>query len=301
MKVAYGIPSDKEAIQLRLGIARGLFAHEGLDLSLEIVFGGPEIAARYSSGALKIGELGSPPATTALAKGANFTVVGSGVRRRALQYLVVSRSIDNWPDLRGKALGALSIGSCSYWFGRMVCERNGLDPDQDIRIVGLGERYPRVIDLFKNGELHGAVLSEPNVAIGEFHGAFRVLKALTEPDYCPTMQWTVTVANNDVIAREPDLVRAVLRGCRASYHHAAENPGELARFGAAYYGIDPATMMRAIEREQPFLHCDCEVDLAGLDEAIALQQRLGAFSLPLRAADLVTTRFLPSADVATPA
>ena len=29
----YGIPTDKEALQLRLGIARGFFREEGIDLA----------------------------------------------------------------------------------------------------------------------------------------------------------------------------------------------------------------------------------------------------------------------------
>ena len=72
--IEYGIPHDKEGIQLRLGIARGFFREEGLELSLKVLFGGPEIAAAYDSGALAIGELGSPPATTALSKGARFCI-----------------------------------------------------------------------------------------------------------------------------------------------------------------------------------------------------------------------------------
>ena len=90
MKVEYGIPTDKEALPLALGIERGFFRDEGLDLALKVVFGGPEIAAAYDSGALPIGELGSPPALTALAKGARFKIVGSGIRRRALQYFVAA-------------------------------------------------------------------------------------------------------------------------------------------------------------------------------------------------------------------
>ena len=150
MKIEYGIPTDKEAIQLRLGIERGLFRELGLDLSLRVVFGGPEVAALYSAGELKVGELGSPPATTALSKGANFKIVGSSVRRRALQYFVVAPSIRDWEDLRGKTVAALSVGSCSYWFARMVLERHGLDPDSDVSLIGLGRRYPDVVELFKS-------------------------------------------------------------------------------------------------------------------------------------------------------
>src|SRR5687768_7079919 len=112
MKLAYGIPQDKGATHLRFGIAKGFFREEGLDLQLRVVFGGPEIAACYDSGELKIGEMGTPPATAALAKGARFKIVGSGIRRRALQYLVVNSDIRSWEDLKGKNIGVLSKGSC---------------------------------------------------------------------------------------------------------------------------------------------------------------------------------------------
>ena len=290
--VEYGIPTDKEAIQLRLGIERGFFREEGLDFSLRIIFGGPEIAAAYSAGTLKIGELGSPPATTALSKGARFRIVASSIRAQALQYLVAAPGVVTWADLRGGTAAALSIGSCSYWFMRRVLEGHGLDPDRDLTIVGLGSRYPRVVELFESGELRAAVLSEPNVSIGEDRGAFRVFQALTDPEFCPTMQWSVTVANLDAIEAEPALIRAVLRGCRRSYRHAIDNPDELASFGAAYFNIPVATMRKSIEREAGGLRADGRIERAQLDEAIALQQRLGAFTTPLAFEDIVDLSFL---------
>jgi NitT/TauT family transport system substrate-binding protein len=294
ISLQYGVPTDKEGLQLRLGIEHGFFRAEGLDLAVEVVYGGPEIAARYDSGALRIGELGSPPATTALGKGARFRIVASSVRRRALQYLVVAPGIRDWNDLRGKRSAALSIGSCSYWFSRTLFLHNGLDPDRDLELVGLGLRYPKVVDLFEQGELQAAVISEPNVAIGEARGAFRVMQALHDPAYCPGMQWAVVVAGLDTIRDEPDVVRAVLRACQRSYHYCADNPDEWAAFGARHFGIDAATMRRAIEREGPDLHCDGVVDMHGLQQAIDLQRELGAVSVPMRAADIVDLRFLPA-------
>src|SRR5271170_2231858 len=96
IKLEYGIPTDKIGAELRFGIEHGFFRDEGIELSLRVVFGGPEIAALYGTGGLKIGEIGSPPATTALAGGARFKIVGSGVRRRALQYFVASPAVKSW-------------------------------------------------------------------------------------------------------------------------------------------------------------------------------------------------------------
>jgi NitT/TauT family transport system substrate-binding protein len=277
----YGVPTDKEALQLRLGITRGFFQEEGIDLSIKVIFGGPEIARAYDSGALKVGEMGTPPAITAIARGLRFRIVASSVRRRAVQYLVASPAVADWDGLRGKTVAALSIGSCSYWFMREVLQRHGLDPDADVNIVGLGE-------------LAGAVLSEPNVSIGEASGVYRVMQALTDAAFCPDMQWSVVVAGVRTIEKEPELLRAVLRACRRSYRYAADNPDEWIAFGADYFDIDRMTMSRSIAREMSGLHFDGEVDMAGLQQAIGLQQRLGAIDRLLRAEDIADLRFLPA-------
>lgn len=291
--VEYGIPTDKEGIQLRLGIERGFFRDEGLDLSLKVVFGGPEIASRYDAGVLKVGELGSPPATTALSKGARFRIIGSCIRRRALQYVVAHPSVRGWDDLRGKTVAALSVGSCSYWFMRAVLSHHGIDPDRDLKLIGLGARYPEVTNLFDAGELAAAVLSEPNISIGEDGGHYRVMQALTDAQFCPTMQWSVIVANQSVIEQEPELVSALLRGCVHSYRYSLEYPDELADFGARYFGIAVTTMKKSIQRETPNLHADGMIDMAGLTQAIDLQRRLGAFQVALKADNIVDLRFLP--------
>jgi NitT/TauT family transport system substrate-binding protein len=290
----YGVPTDKEALQLRLGITRGFFQEEGIDLSIKVIFGGPEIARAYDSGALKVGEMGTPPAITAIARGLRFKIVASSVRRRAVQYLVASPAVADWDGLRGKTVAALSVGSCSYWFMREVLQRHGLDPDADVNIVGLGERYPQVVDLFRSGELAGAVLSEPNVSIGEASGVYRVMQALTDTAFCPDMQWSVVVAGVRTIEKEPELLRAVLRACRRSYRYAADNPDEWIAFGADYFGIERMTMSRSMAREMSGLHFDGEVDMAGLQQAIGLQQRLGAIDRLLRAEDIADLRFLPA-------
>jgi NitT/TauT family transport system substrate-binding protein len=298
-KLDYGVPSDKVGMDIRFGIEKGFFASEGLDLNVRIVFGGPEIAAMYESGELKIGEIGTPPATTALAQRATFKIIGSGVRRRALQYFVARPEISSWSDLKGRGVGALSKGSCSYWFARLVLDRNGMNPDKDVQVIGLGPKYANVVDLLKSGDIHGAVISEPNISIGENRGALRILKALTEPEFCPTMQWMVVVANRDFLMRSPKLAAAVLRASRRSYHYVAANPKEYAQFCADHLGTDASTILASIERERGDMHPDCEIDMDGLDLAIDLQRRLGAFDAPIKARDIVDLRYLPETAAAT--
>jgi ABC-type nitrate/sulfonate/bicarbonate transport system substrate-binding protein len=174
----------------------------------------------------------------------------------------------------------------------LVLQSNGIDPDKDVRIIGLSERYAQVVDLMESDEIHGAVISEMNVSIGEYRQAIQIFKTLTEPAYCPTMQWMVVVANLAVIEEEPALISAVLRASRRGYRYALNNRDEFARFGAKQLGIDVATMIRSIGREEHDMHHDCEIDMAGLDLAIELQRKLGAFTSPLRAEDITDLRHL---------
>src|ERR1700760_4578394 len=136
--LTYGVPTDRCGLQLRLGIEKGFFRDEGIDLELRVVFGGPEIAAELDAGRLLVGELGAPPGLTAMANGARFKIVGSGVRRGAVLYFVA---------LKRARLGVLSKGSCSDWYMRELLCHRGLDPEADVTIVGLGQRYPEVLTL----------------------------------------------------------------------------------------------------------------------------------------------------------
>jgi NitT/TauT family transport system substrate-binding protein len=289
--VEYGVPTNRCGLQLRLGAEKGFFRDEGIDLSLRVVFGGPEIAAKFDSGRLPIGEIGTPPGLTALAKGARFKIVGSGVRRGAVQYFVAHPQFADWHDLPGSTLGVLSRGSCSDWYMREVLMHYGIDPDADVTILGLGARYPEILQMLAGNKLDGAIMSEPHVTIGEQAGLFKVWLGVNRLDFLPPMQWTIAVANTGVLAADPDLVAAVLRGCRRSYHYAADNRDEWADFGAHYFAIPRQTMMKSIEREFSDLHFDCAIDFDGLQAAVDLQRKLGAVTARLPLTDIVDSRF----------
>ena len=290
--IEYGVPTNRCGLQLRLGVEKGFFRDEEIDFHIRVVFGGPEIARDFDAGRLQIGEFGTPPGLTALAKGARFKVIGSGVRRGAVQYFVAHPRFSKWHELRGAKLGVLSQGSCSDWYMRKVLNRHGLDPQADVTICGLGSRYPEILELLAANSLDGAILSEPHVAMGEGAGLFKVWLGMNRLDFVPRMQWTIAVANDAMLANKVDLVTATLRGCRRSYRYAAENRDEWADFGAHYFNISRDTMIRSIEREIGDLHFDCAVDIEGLAAAVALQYELGEVTTPLALKDIIDDRFV---------
>lgn len=289
----YGVPTDKCAATVRLGITKGFFQEEGIDLDVRVIFGGPPLAAAYDSGELEFGEIGSPPGTMFMSRGYDFKVVGGAPRRKAHMYLCVGKRIADWEGLRGKRLGLLSRGSCPEWFMRAMLVQRGLDAENHVEYVGLNDEYARVVDVFREGRIDAFLAVEPAPSVAEVAGLVDVWGAVYEEPSLPQYQWIIHVAKPRFIEREPALLAAVLRACRRSAHYAARNVDEWADFGARHYGISRVAMQRAIERELPHLHLDGQVDLAGLDEMIKLQQRLGAVTRELRAAEICDLRFVP--------
>lgn len=276
IKLDYGVPTDRSGINVRFGISKGFFADEGINLSVKVVFGGPEISAAYHSGDLKIGELGSPPGVTAIARGHRFRIVGSGLQRGVSLFLLLSPDIKSWDDLKGKTLGALSRGSCSYWYLRELLSQRGIDPDNDVTIRGLGPDYPRQLELFERGEIAGLLSAEPNGALGEHHGVVKSWGDVFSLAKVPTLQWVIQVANDDFLNTEPELVRAVQRAALRSSRYLATHRDEWIDFAAEHLDVPWAVAKIAIEREQPFFQFDGQLDEAGLRNAIDLQHYLGA-------------------------
>ena len=293
MELDYGVPTDKCAVTVRLGIAKGFFREEGIDLTVRVVYGGPPLAAAYDSGQLQFGEIGSPPGVAAISRGADFKIVGSGIRRKAHMYFGARPGLKSWEDLKNKRLGMLSRGSCPEWFVRGMLVARGLDPDKHLIYVGLSDEYPKISDLLKEGRIDAGIMVEPNMAMGEMKNAIECWGAVYDEPTFPPFQWIVHVARPDFIEREPELLRSALRACQRSAHYASDHIDEWIDFGMSHYKLDRPTMERAVKREQPHMHCDGQVDMAGLDEMIKLQQRLGAVKRPMTAEEITDLRFMP--------
>ncbi|MGI9478137.1 MAG: ABC transporter substrate-binding protein, partial [Hyphomicrobiaceae bacterium] len=215
-KIKYGVPSGNDALTVRFGIEEGIFAAEGIELTMEVVFGGPEIAAAFDSGAVQIGSLGSPSGIPAMAAGSRFRVIASGCRQKPHMYLGVGKNIRSYDDLKGKRIGLLSIGSCPSWIVHKILAHHGVSAESDVELVPLHDQYPRIIEIMADGGFEACLATEPNLSIGEDKGILDIWAAAYEPQYLPQFQWIVRVANLDLIAQQPDTIEAVLRGCRAS-------------------------------------------------------------------------------------
>ncbi len=290
-KIDYGGPTEESGVTVRLGIEQGIFEDEGLDVSMKTVFGGPEIAAAFDSGELLIGEMGSPPAINAIAAGKAFRIVASGCRQQAQMYLCVRPDIEDYEGLRGTRLGVLGLGSCPDWIARQILAANGLDAEKDLTIVPLLKDHGKTVEMIGDGRLDAALCAEPLVSIGEEKGVAKVWAAGYDHPAMRHFQWVVRVARTDLIEDKPELVGAMLRGCRRAAHYAAENTDKLVDLMIREQGAEEVSARRALERDLPRYELDGRLDMAGLQKAVEMQFDLGGIETMVEAESLVEPRF----------
>jgi len=293
VKLDYGVPTHRSGLNVRFGVDKGFFADEGIDLNVRVVYGGPEISAAYHSGDLKIGELGTPPGVTAIGNGKRFRIVGSGLQRGIGLFFLARPEIKDWNGLKGKTLGTLSIGSCSYWYLVELLKQHDIDPVRDVSIRGLNDDYPRQIELFEKGEIASLLSPEPNAALGEAKHVLKSWGDVLSLGDVPQLQWIIQVANRDFLEAEPELVRNVLRAAQRASRYLGEHRDEFVAYTASFYGIPADVAAIAVRRELPFLHFDGQLDLEGLRRAIELQHHLGAIAENIPVEHFVASGYQP--------
>lgn len=121
---------------------------------------------------------------------------------RPSEELVARPPIRSFSDLKGKTIGVSSLGSASDMITRTMLIKNGLQPDKDVVIRGLGTPGLRLIAL-KTGIIDASLLTPPPSFL-----AIRDLKLNSlgrASDYVQSLQGGV-ITVPDVISNSPDTV-----------------------------------------------------------------------------------------------
>jgi NitT/TauT family transport system substrate-binding protein len=205
LTLAYSTASAANS-PLQLAQDRGIFRANGLEVELVHApgNGGP---AAVLAGQAQMLSSGCTEAVAAIAGGADFVVVLTSINR--LQYVLVGGpSVTSVETLRGKRLAVSRIGASSHLALRFILKYLGLDPDQDVSYVQVGNTPERVSALLA-GSVDGSILSSDEAAfIGNQPGLRTIVDMTTENQpYC---------GNALVVARQttrdaPDVVRRLTR------------------------------------------------------------------------------------------
>ena len=284
-KVIWGTPSFwMNVFPLYYGKEKGFFLEQGIDLEIEYLHGGPELVRAVQEEKIHVGTIGLPPFSKAFAEGLPAKIVGSAIMRQLNYYVVARPEIQTMTDLKGKKIGILSFGSCDEYFIRRMLKMEGINPNTEIELVSLGDRFGD-LNCFTAGQIDAGFIGEPKVTEGEHLGLFKVLARVG--DYFPKFQWGVIFARNDFIEKQPELLARILEGFRNACRYIQENPEETIELGSKLFDVSTEVFRGALHRDLANWEVDAKVDIEGLNNCLKIQAEAGAITCDIGNLDMV--------------
>ena len=206
LKVPY-VSLSPTAGPLWIAQEAGLFKKHNVGVELLYIPGGSVIIQSIMSGDVKLANMAPPSAIGAWAKGADLTLIASGVDQ-LLENVVTGPAIKKPADLKGKKIGVSRYGSLTDMALREALRHYKLSPDKDVTILQTGGEATRFAAL-TSGAIDGAMLSGDKKVQAEKLG-FHVTIDLSElPIYYPV---NGIVASKKFVASNPELARNFLKG-----------------------------------------------------------------------------------------
>ncbi len=149
-------------------------------------------------------------------------------------------------DMRGKTIGVFSLATGGIAFLRAFMRANGMNPDQDVRMVATGLGAPPV-EALRAGRVEGLLYWAS--AQATFQNAGLQLRHLRADDWASYPDFTFSTMQRTV-ETEVDMVEAIGRGCARATEWVMANPDCQRRLHWARYpttrptGADEATLVR---------------------------------------------------------
>lgn len=284
-KVIWGTPSLWiERLPLFYGKELGAFQKYGVEPEVKIFHGGPELLQQVRSGTVHIGEIGLPPFSKAFSEGLSARIVASTFIRQLDHYVAALPEIQSLADLRGKRIGILSRGSCDEYFIRLLLDEQGIDPEQEVEIVPLGDDYGK-LENFSCGKIDAGFLVEPRLSHGESIQQVKVVARVG--DYLPRYQWGGIFASEEFIANHVDQIKALMDGYQDTLALIKEDSVAAVKFGSEFFQLEESVFQNALERNIDDWEMNAAIDMTGLENCLRIQEELEAIPSGIKASDMV--------------
>ena len=268
----------------------GFFKQKGISLEVITMRGGPAAANALISGDVDLVTGALEQALKMKAKGQDIKVIASIQHKSPFAIVVpVDSPVKSLADLKGKTIGVTAVGSSSNVQLRGYMRQQGMDPDKDFQIAGLGAS---ILPAFERGQVPAAIMLAPALT--------KVLadkKARTIADFRqqPYHTMTVIVRAADVTGPKAAALKGVVQAMSAAQKALYDDPALASRVAKTYFpDIDPTLMEQMIKAEiQQYASFpkDAKVSRDGYDNVVQTLIRIKELDKPIRYEDLVVTTF----------
>jgi NitT/TauT family transport system substrate-binding protein len=224
--IRVGMLPISNAVPLYLGVEKGFFKAEGLEVKPVLAQSGNEIITALLSGDFDFGFIGFVPGMAAVSKGLPLKIVASGdtgakSADKEWTHIIVGKDspIRDARDLAGKTIAVNALKGVGEVVIKAALEKRGVDPGS---IKLLEVPFPEMPAALDRKRVDAIWAPEPFLTAVLGQGGREILAPLTTlgPDY-PNGTYATT---DKEIAKDEKVVAAFTRAINKSMQYASEHP-----------------------------------------------------------------------------
>lgn len=285
-KVKVGVLPSANSAPFFLGIKKGFFKEEGLDVEPQIMQGGSELTVALMSGATQFSHIGSVNAVIARAKGLPIKVIAFYLKEqevpdRTYMRLVVrpDSGIKSVKDLVGKTVASNEIRAYGEVVIKASLEKQGVNPNS-IKLTEIP--FPDMASALAGKRVDAVWTLEPFLTVALDAGNVSIdAPAATLADGKNFLDgaWMTT---ERYLASNPDIVDRFVRAMNRSTLYAAANVDEVRATIPTYTRVKE-DMARRINLPK----FDATVDVEMIDRIANYALKFGIIETPVTAKQLL--------------
>ena len=262
-----------------IALDKGWFREVGLNVTtLETFMTGLELSAALTKGDVDVAWACLGPLILAYARGVPVVIVAQA---HLQGYAIVGRpGLTDIHQLNGGVVACPGPGSPCYLVLRMAIERYGLN----VTIVKM--KPPAMLNALMTGQIDAAAIPEHYATLAVKRGNCTVL--VRSQDLWPDMPGSFLVVKRDILKKDPDLVKKLIKATVKATEFIRQHPEEAAQIVANRLGISREEALESMR----WLDYQNGIDLAQIEKYVNLMVKYGVLEKPINVTDFVDVTLL---------
>jgi NitT/TauT family transport system substrate-binding protein len=228
---------------LWVGVKRGFFEQQGLDVQLILLRGVPMTLQALAAGSLQIGSGGPEPYIEASERGLDFTIAG-GIINGMAQVIIAGKNYKTIEELRGATFGASSLTSATVTALKEALHQKGLEYPRDYKILIVAGGSAANLTAMQSGQINATTVAVPLNHAAEELGFTTLGRVL---DAVPNFQSATIVVRRSWAEKNRALMVRFMKGMVQSLRWLHDNRDAAVEFLAKEMQLKPAHALKGWE------------------------------------------------------
>jgi NitT/TauT family transport system substrate-binding protein len=247
MSITVGLPvQDSSYAPLYLAVDKGFFKDEGLDVKLVAFQSGSDLGKAVIGGSVQIANSAMSEMVLGINQRQPLKAFWGGMNMLSFSWWA-RPPIKNIQQAKGKKWGVTRVGSSTDFLTRYLLTKNGLNPEKDVTIVGVGPAAGAQAAI-KANKIQVATASQPSNFFYQDEGYAKIGDQSDFSDQYPTH---VSYGREQWLKDNPDAVKAYLRAVVRGTQLALSDPAAAKATMAKYPKVPAKYLDRTYDYNKP--------------------------------------------------